>query len=519
VAYTKTNWQDGVTIVDAAKLNNLEDQTEKNQCLAGPEASKPTPSLDGLLYLATDTLRLYRANGATWDLVADADTVDGVHIPNTIANILTDHNKQAHDSLGIDAATLGGSLPSAFELAANKGAPNGYASLDASALLPLTQLPTIPPAKVEDSLGGPTFLVAPSNSVNKDKADYICDGTADEVEIQAAVDALPSTGGEVGLLDGQFNLSNPVTLKSKVHISGTGPATFFAHYSKLFYIPSTAEEVHLSEFSVHAFADTAMIEVYGKRVQMSKLDFLVEQSGEAPIVIESTAEDVILSTTTFKAAGWDSAWAAIDANGGTRILISNCLAKDILLLYAGSGTSKITVIGCDAIGGLDDWIINLSGSKHTILGNTLSDSPNAWAGVLSTASDTTIAFNTIMGVSGSGIVCKGDRNIILGNRLNTSADGIKIQGADYCIVQGNIITGCTGNGILVTPDATNHPTRNQVTGNIATGNSGYGVKIDANADYTRVRGNILIGNTLGPILDNGTGTVLGASTSNDNMVA
>lgn len=38
----------------------------------------------------------------------NVDQVDGIDIPNSIANLLTDHNKAAHDALGINAGTLGG---------------------------------------------------------------------------------------------------------------------------------------------------------------------------------------------------------------------------------------------------------------------------------------------------------------------------------------------------------------------------------------------------------------------------
>lgn len=38
----------------------------------------------------------------------DADTVDGVHLPGSIANILTDHDKAQHDELEIDADTTDG---------------------------------------------------------------------------------------------------------------------------------------------------------------------------------------------------------------------------------------------------------------------------------------------------------------------------------------------------------------------------------------------------------------------------
>lgn len=44
----------------------------------------------------------------------DADTVDGVGLPNAIASVLTDHNKAAHDALNIDAATLDSLTSSQF---------------------------------------------------------------------------------------------------------------------------------------------------------------------------------------------------------------------------------------------------------------------------------------------------------------------------------------------------------------------------------------------------------------------
>lgn len=37
--------------------------------------------------------------------------------------------------------------------------------------------------------------------------DYLCDGTNDNLEIQAAIDDLPTTGGEITILDGIYNLS------------------------------------------------------------------------------------------------------------------------------------------------------------------------------------------------------------------------------------------------------------------------------------------------------------------------
>ena len=48
----------------------------------------------------------------------------------------------------------------------------------------------------------------------------LCDGTADNVEIQAAIDALPSSGGRLVLSSGIFNLAGTITLKSYVTLQG-----------------------------------------------------------------------------------------------------------------------------------------------------------------------------------------------------------------------------------------------------------------------------------------------------------
>lgn len=44
----------------------------------------------------------------------NVDRVDNLHLPATIADILTDHDKPAHDALGIDASTLDGQAGSYY---------------------------------------------------------------------------------------------------------------------------------------------------------------------------------------------------------------------------------------------------------------------------------------------------------------------------------------------------------------------------------------------------------------------
>ncbi|MEO6692952.1 MAG: cellulase family glycosylhydrolase, partial [Saprospiraceae bacterium] len=76
-----------------------------------------------------------------------------------------------------------------------------------------------------DSNGGMTLTVAASNASTKDiaKADYVCDGTADQVEIQAAIDALPANGGVVELSGGTYSTSGEIYwAKNSVTLKGQG---------------------------------------------------------------------------------------------------------------------------------------------------------------------------------------------------------------------------------------------------------------------------------------------------------
>ena len=71
-----------------------------------------------------------------------------------------------------------------------------------------------------------TFVVSASDSLNKEKANYVCDGVDDQVEIQATIDALPSSGGKVILLEGTFTISESINpTKDNINIQGMGRGT------------------------------------------------------------------------------------------------------------------------------------------------------------------------------------------------------------------------------------------------------------------------------------------------------
>jgi len=67
-----------------------------------------------------------------------------------------------------------------------------------------------------------TVVVAADDSLNKQQADYTCDGIADDVEIQAAIDALSDAGGKILLTEGNFHISKKISWNKPVILEGMG---------------------------------------------------------------------------------------------------------------------------------------------------------------------------------------------------------------------------------------------------------------------------------------------------------
>jgi parallel beta-helix repeat protein len=88
----------------------------------------------------------------------------------------------------------------------------------------------------------PTIFIAASNAREEEKelADIVCTGIDDQNKINQAFDLLPSTGGRVRLSEGNFNLSNSITIsKSNVWLEGSGAGTVIQGANSNSYIVVT----------------------------------------------------------------------------------------------------------------------------------------------------------------------------------------------------------------------------------------------------------------------------------------
>lgn len=71
-----------------------------------------------------------------------------------------------------------------------------------------------------------TLIVAASNSLDTTRADYVCDGIDDQDTINAAMAALPAGGGRISLLEGTYQITNPISIPDDdITIMGLGAAT------------------------------------------------------------------------------------------------------------------------------------------------------------------------------------------------------------------------------------------------------------------------------------------------------
>jgi len=71
-----------------------------------------------------------------------------------------------------------------------------------------------------------TLTIAASNSKDTINADYVCDGTNDDITINTAIAALPTVGGRIVLLEGDFDITAELTvLNNNTTIEGQGSST------------------------------------------------------------------------------------------------------------------------------------------------------------------------------------------------------------------------------------------------------------------------------------------------------
>ena len=335
---------------------------------------------------------------------------------------------------------------------------------------------------VQGLIGGPVLFVAASDAmaISTKNADYVCDGTADDVQIQAAIDDLPAAGGTVALSEGTFTLAE----------GGTEPQWGYS-YGVLINKP---------------------IRFIGNRSVLTIPDSAAMSNNGFCLLHPYNTNDVRIENIS------------IDGNG------SNQGANLIMGIY-GHTVERLAVVGCD----LQDtagYAINadVNCTYCQIVNNYVHDNPGAGhhgIALHNSGDFNVISGNTVEGVGSYGImVDTANEFAIVGNVINSALYLIAIaDSSSRGTVVGNHLYGDIGTSLTIYTDAGSSGIL--ITGNTIRAHSAFQGEVELSASSVVVNNNVLINgalqnvaadaivrNNTGWVTENsGTGTIGNGTTS------
>jgi parallel beta-helix repeat protein len=363
-----------------------------------------------------------------------------------------------------------------------KDAPSSYSGQAGKAVQVKSTEDGLEFGKVVGGKRTATKIVAANDSLDKTGADYVCDGVADQVEINQAINDLPTSGGRVLLLEGTYNISAPITiLKNYVTLEGQGAGT------KLFLVNGAECDV--------IDVGNGLIALEGIRIANLRIDG------------NKANQTVSIEGIYF----WGDSGYLITKSIIENCIIENCNDYGILLSFSNNNIIRGNQINSNTSNGIDIFYSN----NNTISENQINSNGDSGISVDS-SNNNTISENQINSNTFDGIyLSSSNNNTISGNQINSNTyDGIDIFYSNNNTISENQINSNAANGIFIS-DSDN----NIIVGNRCQGNSEYGINISDDAsDNNLVVKNYLTGNTTGSLNDAGTGTIKAASTTNDNVV-
>ena len=346
-----------------------------------------------------------------------------------------------------------------------------------------------------------TLVIAASDSKDTDVAssDYQCDGTADEVQINAAIAALPAGGGRIVLLEGTFNISAAINIaKSNVTLEGQGTSTIIA----------LGNSLNVNCINVGAGATVySHIAVKNLKIDGNMANQTTDGHG---ININSGVSYGVVEecwiTNTYK--------SSIISNGSYANLLNNNTETNTSLELISIYGSYTLCEGNICTGGVGAYIYIRSGVGATLIDNICVVSNNPTNGVINIDSDrSTCENNFINVVSGNsaivtGIIINKSNITVSNNYINFDTNFGHIGMSTFSnslIISKNFISGyygavgaiafdgttCTGS-IISQNIFTNFETAMNLTGSTTlTVTSNYA---DGNITITNVENSTVSGN-------------------------
>ena len=268
--------------------------------------------------------------------------------------------------------------------------------------------------------------------------DYLCDGTSDQTEINAAISNLPSWGGEVLLLDGTYNISSSINIsKANVTIRGSGASTVltrkFNGTSSNGVIGCPAASCRSCDMTIDgnksAYTSGNNRGVYASMSAANiKIDHITVKNAYTGIALSGmtggSISDCIVQTTSAhgiyisgaSSVGLDG--NTISGNGGNGITVESTEGIQIR-------DNNISVI-------VDSGIYADSASKRGVISGNVIDEPNDDDSIYLFGSGFVITDN----VTGSILLGGGSKSNIAAHNITRQA--VSNSGTDN-VVEGNTV--------------------------------------------------------------------------------
>ena len=326
--------------------------------------------------------------------------------------------------------------------------------------------------------------------------DYLCDGTADDIEINAAIQTLPETGGEIVILDGTYNITAPITVnKNGATLCGHGIATILQRNWD-----SLVNEGVINITAVNGGVTVQNIQIDGNTENY-------KNPRNYGIYIISDSNNVVNNICNNNSA------SSICSDSSNNIVTGNTCNNNSSHGIEMYHSDNNTIIGNTCNNNSSHGIYLTNADNNTITGNTCNN--NSSHGIyLNYASNNTVTGNTCNNNSSHGIeMYHSDNNTVTGNICNNNYMGIDLSSTDNNnTVTGNTCNNNTNSGIYLYKG-----NNNTVTGNTCNNSRTNGIYL-TNADNNTITGNTCIRGT-GQSSDYKSSqyTIYATKTSNNNL--
>lgn len=275
--------------------------------------------------------------------------------------------------------------------------------------------------------------------------DFLCDGTADDVEINAAIQMAQAFGLDVLLLNGTFNISNTINLS--VNMSGLGGNKTSLNRTNISfqYLINASFSCSVSDLSISCedlLSSSSTVEIFsngafeGRRIYISDPPNIGIQTSGDESSSGGTVSSIVLDEVKVGGSAFTTSIKIIkcDSIGSNLSTIKNCVFGGISeFVYCGSTIGGFFVSNCS----FND--VNLSNCVKCVF------SGNSFAGNLNMSS--------------------GCQSNMINSNIFTIGAGISLEsGTTYNVVTGN------GGGSLTSPwsGVTDNGSNNYVANNMPT---------------------------------------------------